>query len=175
MLGLLNTINKAALGLRLQHIMGVRNWSRPTKLVFKPLPKKRNGLGATEFLHQQLLKKHDPHGKRLALVNGPNKLRAGDIIKVSYFDRTSVLGRVLGIKRGQNNIGTNILMRNRITKLGCEVRVPLYSPNIRNIEVIHKPETYLPRSKQYYIRNTKYDVGDLETFERQLRNPHGSA
>lgn len=141
--------------------------SLSTAKVFEPLPKKRNGQSAVLFLHQQLLKKHDPTGKRSALVDTKTGLRAGDIIKVTYLDRTNVTGQVIGIKRGQYNLGTNILLRNKINKLGCEVRVPLFNPNIRNIEVLHKPKKYMPRKKHFYIRNSKYDVGDVETFLRK--------
>lgn len=145
-------------------IMGVRNLSVPE--VFEPLPKKRNGQNAMAFLHNQLLKKYDPTGKRSALVHGSEGLRAGDIIKVTYLDRTNVTGLIIAIKRGQFNVGTNILLRNKINKLGCEIRIPLYNPNIRNIEVLHKPKKYMPRKKHFYIRNTKYDVGDVEAFLR---------
>lgn len=132
-----------------------------SEAVFKPLEKKRGGQSAAEYLHQQLLKKYDPTGKRTALVSGPQKIRSGDTIKVTYLDRSTVLGRVLGIKRGVNNVGSNILIRNKISKVGCEMRVPLFNPEIKNIEV-ERPENYMPRNKQYYIRNTKFDVGDLE-------------
>ncbi|OBA20081.1 hypothetical protein METBIDRAFT_79382 [Metschnikowia bicuspidata var. bicuspidata NRRL YB-4993] len=133
-----------------------------SKAVYEPLPKKRNGKSAAEYLHQQLLKKYDPTGKRTALVSGPERIRTGDVIKVTYLDRSTVLGRVLGVKRGVNNVGSNILIRNKISKVGCEIRIPLFNPEIKNIEIVQKPEKYLPRNKQYYIRNTKYDVGDLE-------------
>lgn len=146
----------------------------PTTTVFEPLPKKRNGRSAVSYLHEQLVKKYDPTGKRTELVSGPDPLRAGDIIRVTYLDRTSIIGRILGIKRGQNNVGTNILIRNKITKLGCEVRVPLYSPTIRNIELLEKPKKYMPRRKQYYIRNTKYDVGDLDLVMRKNKR-HATA
>ena len=89
-------------------------------------------------------------------------LRAGDAIRVTYLDRTNVVGQVIAIKRSVNSVGTNILIRNKINKTGCEVRIPLFNPNIRNIEVINKPKKYLPRRKHFYIRNTKYDVGDVE-------------
>ncbi|GEQ70223.1 hypothetical protein JCM33374_g3899 [Metschnikowia sp. JCM 33374] len=134
-----------------------------TEKVFAPLAKKRNGQSAAEYLHQQLLKKYDPTGKRTALVSGPERIRAGDVIKVTYLDRSTVLGRVLGIKRGTYNVGSNILIRNKVSKVGCEVRVPLFNPEIKNIEIVQRPEKYMPRNKQYYIRNTKYDVGDLES------------
>ncbi|KAK6464541.1 translation protein SH3-like domain-containing protein [Scheffersomyces coipomensis] len=132
--------------------------------VYNPLPKKRNGAPVLPFLQSQLLDKYDPSGKRRELQN---TLRAGDIIKVTYLDRTDVVGRIIAIKRGNFNVGTNILIRNKINKVGCEVRVPLYSPKLRNVEVLHKPKTYLPRGKQYYIRNTRLDVDDVEAFVKR--------
>lgn len=99
-------------------------------------------------------------------------MRSGDVIKVTYLDRSSVLGQVLAVKRSVNSVGTNILIRNKINKLGVEVRIPLFNPNIKNIEVLHKPKKYLPRRKHFYIRNTKYDVGDVELFARKEGKKH---
>lgn len=117
-----------------------------------------------QYLHKNLLDKYDPTGKRRALVDQNSGLRAGDIIRVTYLDKTNVVGQVIAIKRGVNNVGTNILIRNKINKLGVEVRIPLFNPKIRNIETLYKPEKYMPRRKHFYIRNSKYDVGDIEAF-----------
>ncbi|ABN67379.1 predicted protein [Scheffersomyces stipitis CBS 6054] len=138
--------------------------------VYEPLPKKRGGENAISYLHKQLVQKYDPTGKRRALVDSKTGLRAGDVIKVTYMDRTDVVGRVLGIKRGQNNVGTNILIRNKINRVGCEVRIPLFSPKLRNIEVLYKPKKYLSRAKQYYIRNTKLDVDDVEAYVKRQQH-----
>lgn len=132
--------------------------------VFEPLPAKRNGQSVMTYLHEKLLSKYDPTGKRRSLVDQQNGLRSGDIIKVTYLDRTNVIGQIIAIKRGVRNVGTNVLIRNKINKLGVEVRIPLYNPKIRNIEVLYKPAKYMPRRKHFYIRNTKYDVGDIEAF-----------
>lgn len=147
--------------------LGARMLSAVAPMVYLPLPKKRAGENAVSFIHKQLLKKYDPTGKRTALVDRQKGLRAGDIIKVTYLDRTDVVGQVIAIKRGQNNVGTNILIRNKINRLGCEVRIPLYNPNIRNIELVHQPKKYLPRNKHFYIRNSKFDVGDVEALLRK--------
>ncbi|CUM53451.1 unnamed protein product [Debaryomyces fabryi] len=140
--------------------------------VYEPLPKKRNCENAISYLHKQLLQKYDPTGKRRALVDQDTGVRSGDIIKVTYLDRTNVTGQVIAVKRSVNSVGTNILLRNKINKLGVEMRIPLFNPNIRNIEVVHKPKKYLPRRKQFYIRNTKYDVGDVENFVRKETKKH---
>lgn len=141
---------------------------KPIPTVYEPLPRKRKG-DVMIHLHKQLLEKYDPTGKRRALVDSKTGLRAGDVIKVTYLDRTSVIGQVLAVKRSINSVGTNILIRNKVNRIGVEVRVPVFNPNIRNIEVIHKPQKYLPRGKHYYIRNTKHDVGDLEVLVRQTK------
>lgn len=140
--------------------------------VFEPLPKKRNGESVISYLHKELLQKYDPTGKRRALVDQDTGVRSGDIIKVTYLDRTNVIGQVIAVKRSVNSVGTNILLRNKINKLGVEIRIPLFNPNIRNIEVVHQPKKYLPRRKQFYIRNTKYDVGDVENFVRKEAKKH---
>lgn len=132
--------------------------------VYEPLARKRNGTDIMQYLHKQLLQKYDPTGKRRALVDRSTGIRAGDIIKVTYLDRSDVVGRVLAVKRGEHNVGTNILIRNLINRVGCEIRIPVFSPRLRNIEVIYKPPKYLPRAKQYYIRNSKLDIDDLEAF-----------
>lgn len=136
--------------------------AKPT--VFEPLPPKRNGMNVMSYLNKQLLEKYDPTGKRRALVDQKNGLRSGDIIKVTYLDRTNVIGQILAIKRTVNNVGTNILIRNKMNKLGVEVRIPLFNPIIRNVELLYQPKKYLSRRKQFYIRNSKYDVGDVEAF-----------
>lgn len=157
------------------HIKSLRkfftnNISVDVPTVYEPLPKKRGGENAISYLHKQLVQKYDPTGKRRALVDSKTGLRAGDVIKVTYMDRTDVVGRVLGIKRGQNNVGTNILIRNKINRVGCEVRIPLFSPKLRNIEVLYKPKKYLSRAKQYYIRNTKLDVDDVEAYVKRQQH-----
>lgn len=124
-----------------------------------------------EYVQKQLLKLHDPFGKRKELVSKTG-LRAGDIIKVTYTDRTDVTGKVIGIKRGHNNLGTNILIRTKLQSIGSELRIPLYNPKIRNIERVWKPEEYRPRNQQYYIRGARFDVDDVEEFvKREISRP----
>ncbi|RLV95233.1 54S ribosomal protein IMG1 mitochondrial [Spathaspora sp. JA1] len=131
----------------------------PKPTVFEPLPKKRNGQNVMEYLHKQLLKNHDPTGQRTKLIN---TLHAGDIIKITYMDRSDVTGQIIAIKKGQYNLGGNILIRSKLTRVGSELRVPVFNPNIRFIERLEKPEEYLPGIKQYYIRETSQDVADIE-------------
>ncbi|KAI5956414.1 BUD23 [Candida jiufengensis] len=138
--------------------------------VYEPLPPRRNGESAMKYIHKQLLEKHDPTGKRRELINYSKGLRAGDIIKVTYLDRSDVTGRIIAIKRGQLNLGSNILLRTKLNRVGSEIRIPVYNPNIRNIEVLYKPKEYMPRAAHYYIRESRRDVDDVEAF---VRRQHG--
>lgn len=135
--------------------------------VYEPLPKKRNGENPVSYIHRQLLEKYDPTGKRRSLIDQSKGIRSGDVIRVTYNDRSNVVGQVIAIKRCVNSVGSNILIRNKFNKLGIEVRIPLFNPKLRNIEVLHKPKKYLSRRKQFYIRNSKHDVGDVEATLRR--------
>ncbi|EGW32089.1 uncharacterized protein SPAPADRAFT_61170 [Spathaspora passalidarum NRRL Y-27907] len=139
--------------------------AKPT--VFEPLPKKRNGENAMAYLHKQLLKKHDPTGQRTNLIN---TLRAGDIIRVTYMDRSDVSGRIIAIKRGQYNLGGNILIRTKVGRIASELRIPVFNPNIRFIELVEKPKQYLPRNKHYYVRESSNDVNDVEAYLKNKRS-----
>ncbi|CAI5759761.1 unnamed protein product [Candida verbasci] len=152
----------------IQSIRGFRYLKKELPTVYEGLQPKRNGKPVMEYIHQQMLAQHDPLGTRTKLINRETGLRSGDIIKVTYNDRTEVIGSVLAIKRGNLNLGHNILIRTKLNKVGSEIRIPLFNPNIRNIEILHKPEKYLPRHKLYYIRGTNKDVGDVETFVKKL-------
>ncbi|CCG21916.1 hypothetical protein CORT_0B01980 [Candida orthopsilosis Co 90-125] len=140
---------------------------KPLPTVYEPLPSKRNGENVMTYIHKHLLSKHDPTGKRRELLNYETGLRAGDIIKVTYLDRSDVTGRIIAIKRGQRNLGSNILLRTKLNRVGSEIRIPVYNPNIRNIEVLYKPKTYMPRAAHYYIRESRRDVDDVEAFVRR--------
>ena len=135
--------------------------------VYEPLPPKRNGENIMHYVQKQMLAKHDPTGKRRALLDSLNGLRAGDMIKISFTNRNDVIGRIIAIKRGYMNLGSSILLRTKLGRVGSEIRVPVYNPNIRNIELLHKPEKYLPRRTQYYIREKRIDVGDVEAFVKR--------
>ncbi|KAI5964287.1 uncharacterized protein KGF55_002229 [Candida pseudojiufengensis] len=155
-----------SLALRSTQITSARAFHYLRKL-YEPLPPKRNGESVMKYIHKQLLEKHDPTGKRRELINYSKGLRSGDIIKITYLDRSDVTGRIIAIKRGQLNIGSNILLRTKLNRIGSEIRIPIFNPNIRNIEILYKPEKYMPRAAHYYIRESRKDVDDVEAFVRR--------
>lgn len=168
-------IKRIFTGVSITPFRSFRTLTAPLPTVYEPLPRKRNGESVLSYLQKELLSKYDPTGKRRALVNRENGLRSGDIIRVTYLDRTEVIGKIIAIKRGHNTVGSSILLRNKLKNIGVEIRVPLYLPKLKNIEKIESPAKYLPGSKQYWIRNTRHDVQDLEDHLRRKEKKRAEA
>ena len=47
---------------------------------------------------------------------------------------------------------TGILLRNKLTMVGVEMWVKVYSPNVKAIEVVKRAEKRARRGKLYYMR-----------------------
>lgn len=128
------------------------------------------------YVQEQLLKMHDPLGKRREFLSPKTGVRPGDLVKVTYNDRTDITGKVIGVKRGHLNLSSNILIRTKLQGVGSEVRIPVYNPNIRDMQIVHKPTKYMSGNQQYYSRGARFDVGDAEAFvKRQHSKPERDA
>jgi ribosomal protein L19 len=117
------------------------------------------------------IEKLDPEGWRRKLISKENseRVRTGDVVRVIYTTRTipTFIGQV--IAKNQTGLAASLVLRNQVNKIGVELKVKLFSPLISRIDIIRRPRKYRPRNKQYYIRDTKLDVGDLETSLRVKR------
>ncbi|CCE63011.1 hypothetical protein TPHA_0D03780 [Tetrapisispora phaffii CBS 4417] len=132
----------------------------------------------------------DPEGWRRRLLNkGPKDvtkgqksadrttyIETGDIVRITYdkskCDDETFLGYVLGVYRKNLVQDSSLLLRNQVGKTFVEVRVPIFSPLIQSIDILKKceiGEKRRKRSKHYYIRGTKLDVGELELMLRKKR------
>ncbi|CAR21284.1 mitochondrial 54S ribosomal protein bL19m [Lachancea thermotolerans CBS 6340] len=124
---------------------------------------------------QELDKKLDPEGWRRSLISSHNKerLRAGDVVRVAYNQQKckydNLMGYVLSVDRKALEQDASILLRNQYSKTFVEVRVPIFSPLVERIDLIRRADGRRQRSKHYYIRGTKLDVGDLEAGMRKRR------
>lgn len=124
---------------------------------------------------QSLDKKLDSEGWRRELISPNNKerLRAGDVVRVAYNSQKcnydNLMGYVLAVDRKALQQDASILLRNQYAKTFVEVRVPIFSPLIERIDLIRRADGRRQRSKHYYIRGTKLDVGDLEAGLRKRR------
>ncbi|SCV03973.1 LAME_0H14730g1_1 [Lachancea meyersii CBS 8951] len=117
----------------------------------------------------------DPQKWRRDLISPHNKdrLRAGDVVRVAYnaqkCNYDNLMGYVLSVDRKELTQDASILLRNQYAKTFVEVRVPVFSPLIERIDLIRRADKRRQRSKHYYIRNTRLDVGDLEAGMRKRR------
>lgn len=134
--------------------------------VYSPLTyEKKNVL---KIYQTREIEKLDPEGWRHKLIAEDNseRVRTGDIVRVMYTTRTipTFIGQVIAKK--QTGLAASLVLRNQINKVGVELNVKLFSPLISRIDIIRRPRKYRARNKQYYIRGTKLDVGDLESSLR---------
>jgi len=79
------------------------------------------------------------------------KIKPGTRVKVH--DQNGIFqGIVLSRKHGKEAGGT-FTVRSKITDVGVEKIYPIYTPNIKKVEIIATPRRKVRRSKLYYLRN----------------------
>lgn len=49
-------------------------------------------------------------------------------------------------------VDTAVLLRNELTRVGCEMWVKVYSPNVEGVEVVQRSEKRKRRARLYYLR-----------------------
>lgn len=118
----------------------------------------------------------DTEGWRTKLINkkdSKNCIKAGDIIRVVYNKEKcsydNFVGYILSVDRKERTQDASVLLRNQISKVMVEVRVPLFSPLVERIDILKKADGSRKRNKHYYIRGTKLDVGNLESKLRKKK------
>ncbi|KAA6413340.1 MAG: mitochondrial ribosomal [Lasallia pustulata] len=139
----------------------------------------------------------DPTGARSRLLskNNPDAARVGDVLLVRFKepsstsstakkpsspaanDATSIssptnpsanesyAGVCLNIRR--RGVDTGILLRNHFTRVGVEMWVKIYSPNVAGIEVVQRKERRARRARLYYMRKPKHDRGNIQNVVTQ--------
>lgn len=132
-------------------------------VVYEPLPKLRQGKDLMLFVKEAQYNKFDPSGVKRKILDksNPEKLRSGDVVRIVYKEQSPAVGAVIAINK--SGLGTTLLLRNMITGVGVEIHVPVFSPMVERIDIVRRPAKYKGRTKHYYIRNTRLDVGDLES------------
>ena len=123
----------------------------------------------------------DPTGARTRLFDptNPDRVKLGDILLTRFKTGDPYSGVVLNIRQRHQPIDTAVLLRNQLTRLGVEMWVKVYSPNVEAMEVVQRRQKRARRAKLYYMRHPKHDVGSVEnvvrTYLRQKeRGPVGS-
>ncbi|RMJ24398.1 hypothetical protein PHISP_04736 [Aspergillus sp. HF37] len=138
---------------------------RPGKLkVYAPPPSIRAKCkDPVATVAQNQLASLDPTGERRALFDyrrDPRSVKPGDIIRVTFKNGDPFAGVCLSIRlRGPD---TACLLRNAFTKVGVEMWVKVFSPNVEGVEIVQRTEKRKRRARLYYMRQPKHDLGSVE-------------
>lgn len=95
----------------------------------------------------------DPKGDRKALFDyrrNARSVKPGDIVRVTFKNGDPFNGVVLSIKlRG---IDTSVLLRNELTRVGVEMSVKIFNPNIQSVEIVQRAMRKPRRARLFYMR-----------------------
>lgn len=105
----------------------------------------------------------DPTGERRALFDyrrSPRSVKVGDILRVTFKNGDPFSGVCLSIRlRG---VDTSFLLRNQLTRVGVEMSIKVFSPNVESVEIVQRAEKRKRRARLYYMRcvlNSLWIVG----------------
>ncbi|QKX61180.1 uncharacterized protein TRUGW13939_08327 [Talaromyces rugulosus] len=105
----------------------------------------------------------DPTGDRRALFDyrrSTRSVRPGDIIRVTFKSGDPFSGICLSIR--SRGIDTSVLLRNQLTRVGVEMSIKVFSPNVEGVEIVQRTEKRKRRARIYYMRQPKHDIGTVE-------------
>ncbi|ODV88947.1 hypothetical protein CANCADRAFT_13293, partial [Tortispora caseinolytica NRRL Y-17796] len=131
----------------------------PVKPIPKRLPKHAHPLNLVEEKNMTQL---DPDNWKRTIFSRKNEnaVRVKDIVRVSFADETPIVGAVMAIYR--RGMSTTFRLRNRYTKIGTEMKIPLFSPLLKQIDVVQRSPKPAKLNKLFYLRHPKLDLGDVE-------------
>lgn len=102
---------------------------------------------------QSQLSTLDPTGERKALFDyrrNPRSVKPGDILRVTFKNGDPFSGVCLSIRlRG---VDTAFLLRNELTRVGVEMWVKVFSPEMQSVEIVQRSEKRKRRARLYYMR-----------------------
>ncbi|KAK2842945.1 hypothetical protein FQN49_005963 [Arthroderma sp. PD_2] len=108
----------------------------------------------------------DPTGERKSLFDkkNPQGAKVGDILRVTFKNGDPFAGVCLNIR--QRGVDTAFLLRNKLTRISCEMWVKAYSPNVAGVEIVQRTEKRKRRANLTYMRNPSHDMGSVENIVR---------
>lgn len=95
----------------------------------------------------------DPNGERKALFDYRRSMRSvkpGDIIRVTFKSGDPFSGVVLSIR--SRGVDTSVLLRNQLTRVGVEMSIKVFSPNVEGVEIVQRTEKRKRRARIFYMR-----------------------
>ncbi|KAL9540949.1 hypothetical protein MBANPS3_009396 [Mucor bainieri] len=116
-------------------------------------------INVMEQITQQQIEKSNMDGRReLFSRNNPQGVKPGSIVLVETLNgpgettSSTFMGVCIAIRR--KGIDTNFTLRNIVMRVGVEQRYSLYSPLLKSIKVMQKPnEIKFRRAKLFYLRD----------------------
>ncbi|KAL4978005.1 translation protein SH3-like domain-containing protein [Aspergillus desertorum] len=107
----------------------------------------------------------DPTGERKALFDyrrNPRSVKVGDIVRVTFKNGDPFSGVCLSIKL--QGVDTSCLLRNELTRVGVEMSIKVFSPNVESVEIVQRAEKRKRRARLYYMRHPKHDMRSVENI-----------
>lgn len=104
-------------------------------------------------IQQSQLDVLDPTGERKALFDyrrNPRSVKVGDILRVTFRSGDPFSGVCLNIR--SRGIDTSFLLRNNLTRVGVEMWIKVFSPNVESVEIVQRTEKRKRRARLYYMR-----------------------
>lgn len=87
-------------------------------------------------------------------------LQPGDLLLTTFHHGDPFAGYCLSIRR--RGVDTSILIRNKVDKVGAEMWIKVFSPNVKGIEIVKRPRKGPRRARPYYYRTPgKRAKGDV--------------
>ncbi|KAJ5649361.1 Ribosomal protein L19 [Penicillium longicatenatum] len=162
------------LPVRMQPQNAARSASKPVKVYPAPPSTSKTCKDPVAKITESQLAVLDPKGERKALFDyrrNTRSVKPGDIVRVTFKNGDPFNGVVLSIKlRG---IDTSFLLRNELTRVGVEMSVKVFSPNVQSVEIVQRAERKPRRARLYYMRSRKHDRRSVEnlvaSYVRQKR------
>ncbi|CAK3935242.1 54S ribosomal subunit img1, mitochondrial [Lecanosticta acicola] len=123
-----------------------------------------------KVVFESQLKTLDPTGARTRLFSPQNadRVKPGDILLVRFKNGDPFSGVCITIRQRNSPIDTAILLRNQLTRVGVEMWIKIYSPNVEGIEIAQRKQgRRARRAKLTYMRKPKHDIGSVENIVTQ--------
>lgn len=103
----------------------------------------------------------DPSGTRLRLLSRTKDgLRVGDIVQIWFKNHEPFSGVLINLRR--RGVDSALLLRNQITRIGVEMWVKIFSPNIVRIDIVQRAKERSRRARLYYLRKPEHDRGSVQ-------------
>ncbi len=80
-----------------------------------------------------------------------DKLKPGTRVKVH--EKQGIFSGIILSRKHGNEPGATFTVRSKVADVVVEKVYPIYSPNIKKIDILNTPRRRVRRSKLYYLRN----------------------